>query len=183
MRIIAATHVDLAAAVRAGAFREDLYYRLNVMPIELPPLRARHDDVVVLARHFLAASAAEYGVPMSGFSLAAERGLRERDWPGNVRELRNAIERAVLLASSTTLDAADLEPPPAPRGTVDAVLPFPAPLDEIVHAAAVRTLERCGGNKSEAARRLGISRPRLMRLLGEDEDVVGSLDDAHGELG
>jgi two-component system response regulator HydG len=114
---------------------------------------------------------------MSGFTLAAERQLRERDWPGNVRELRNAIERAVLLADGPAIDVGDLEPPPTPRGTVDAVLPFPAPLDEIVHAAAVRTLERCGGNKSETARRLGISRPRLLRILGEDEAVIGAVGD------
>ncbi|HEU4631539.1 MAG TPA: sigma-54 dependent transcriptional regulator [Gemmatimonadaceae bacterium] len=171
VRIIAATHVDLAAAVRAGAFREDLYYRLTVVPIELPPLRARQRDVVVLARHFLARSAAEYGVPIAGFTQAAERQLRERDWPGNVRELRNAVERAVLLAAGPALDAPDLEPPPSPRGVTDGGLPFPAPLDEIVHAAAVRMLERCGGNKSETARRLGISRPRLLRILGEDDEL------------
>ena len=113
--------------------------------------------------------AAEYGTAVEGFTRGAERLLRERDWPGNVRELRNAVERAVLLAAGPVLDVADLEPPPAARGTVDGVLPFPAPLDEIVHAAAQRMLERCGGNKSETARRLGISRPRLLRILGEDD--------------
>jgi DNA-binding NtrC family response regulator len=171
VRIIAATHVDLAAAVRAGAFREDLYYRLNVVPVELPPLRARQQDVLALAKHFLAHFAAEYGVTVKAFTPAADRSLRERDWPGNIRELRNAVERAVLLATGSVLDADALESPAsafAARGAVDGSLPFPAPLDEIVHAAVVRMLERCGGNKSEAARRLGISRPRLLRLLGED---------------
>ncbi|AHG88366.1 sigma-54 factor interaction domain-containing protein [Gemmatirosa kalamazoonensis] len=174
VRIIAATHVDLAAAVRAGSFREDLYYRLNVVPVELPPLRARQQDVAVLARHFLSHFAAEYGVGVTAFSPAADRLLRERDWPGNIRELRNAVERAVLLATASVIDADALASPATAHATVDGTLPFPAPLDEIVHAAVVRTLERCGGNKSEAARRLGISRPRLLRLLGEDAGADGS---------
>ena len=192
VRVIAATHVDLAAAVRAGTFREDLYYRLNVVPVELPPLRARPQDVGALARHFLGHFAAEYGVPVTGFTPAAERLMRERDWPGNVRELRNAIERAVLLTGGTVLDADDLTPPAAPTfgggagagSGAGGALPFPASLDEIVHAAVLKTLERCSGNKSETARRLGISRPRLLRLLGEEggEGLAPDLDDADAAL-
>lgn len=174
VRIIAATHVDLAAAVRANAFREDLYYRLNVVPIELPPLRARQDDVLALARHFLSAFAQEYGMTAPRFTAAAVSVLRDRDWPGNVRELRNCVERAVLLASGPSIDASDLAAPPAPLLSGNGALPFPAPLDEIVHAAAVRMLERCGGNKSETARRLVISRPRLLRLLGEEADSAAA---------
>jgi two-component system response regulator HydG len=178
VRVIAATHVDLAAAVRRGEFREDLYYRLNVVPIELPPLRARREDVVPLARHFLARFAAEYGLPTPALSPAAARALEARDWPGNVRELRNLMERTLLLAGADTLDVEDFEAdsPPAARAA-DVEIPFPATLREITRAAALRTLERCGGNKSEAARRLGVSRPRLQRLL-DTAGAAGALDDS-----
>ena len=169
VRIIAATHVDLKAAVGRREFREDLYYRLNVVPVELPPLRARREDVVPLARHFLAQYAAEYGVSDPSLTAAAERALVERAWPGNIRELRNAVERAVLLASSAALDAADfaLDDPRATAAGSDAQegIPFPATLDEIARRAAQAMVALCGGNKSDAARRLGVSRPRLQRLL------------------
>jgi DNA-binding NtrC family response regulator len=166
VRVIAATHVNLAASVRRGEFREDLYYRLDVMSIELPPLRARRDDILPLARHFLARFAEQYGVPTPRLSASAEVELRTRDWPGNVRELRNAIERAVLLATSEVLDP---EAFPPPRAALDerapGELPFPATMREITRAAAVAMVDLCGGNKSDAARRLGISRARLLRTL------------------
>jgi two-component system response regulator HydG len=170
VRVIAASHVDLEGAVRRGQFREDLYYRLNVVPIVLPPLRHRRDDVALLVRHFLARFAEEYALPRPTLTARAERSLAERDWPGNVRELRNAVERAVLLSGSSSLDAEDFEfEAPgrlAPRGE----LPFPAPLADVIAAAVARTLDLTGGNKSEAARRLGISRPRLQRLLDGADD-------------
>ena len=165
VRLVAATHVDLAASVRRGEFREDLYYRLNVVPIELPPLRARGDDVVALASAFVQRFATEYGMPVPQLTPAAIRSLRERSWRGNVRELRNAVERAVLLAQGPTIDAADLAEVAgglAPSGE----LPFPATLAALERAAAERMLALCDGNKTEAARRLDISRPRLARLLG-----------------
>ena len=99
VRLIAATHVGLADAVQRGEFREDLYYRLNVVPIELPPLRSRRDDIALIARHFLESFRREYDVPEMSLSSAAVTTLIERRWPGNVRELRNTIERAVLLAN------------------------------------------------------------------------------------
>ena len=171
VRVIAATHVDLLAAVRRGEFREDLYYRLNVVPVGLPPLRERRDDVLPLARHFLTRFANEYGIPEPRLSPAAERALLGRPWAGNVRELRNLMERALLLNSSGTLDASDF----APDGTAGATgvghgLPFPAPLRDIVYVAVRQTLELCGGNKSEAARQLRITRPRLLRLLDAGAD-------------
>ncbi|MFL5579201.1 MAG: sigma-54 interaction domain-containing protein [Gemmatimonadaceae bacterium] len=183
VRIVAATHVNLLAEVRAGRFREDLYYRLNVVPIELPPLRARPGDVVPLARHFLARFASEYGIPAPRLTPAAERVLAARPWPGNVRELRNAVERALLLAAGDVIDAADVEPPASADagGAVGgpAGLPFPAPLGDVIAAAARRTLELCGGNKSEAARRLRITRARLQRLLDSPDDpsLTDSTDD------
>ncbi len=165
VRLIAATHVDLAGAVRRGEFREDLYYRLNVVPIELPALRARNGDVVTIARFFLDRFAREYDLAPLTLAPAAVRALRERRWTGNVRELRNVIERAVLLGSGPTLEVDDVVEP-AYQEQANGALPFPATLTDINRAAVARMLELCGGNKTEAARRLGISRPRLHRLLG-----------------
>jgi DNA-binding NtrC family response regulator len=164
VRLIAATHVDLAGAMRRGEFREDLYYRLNVVPIELPALRARSDDVLTIARFFLARFAREYSVQPLQLSAGAIRALRERRWSGNVRELRNVIERAVLLATGPSLEAEDVAEPPHAVET-NGALPFPSTLADLNRAAVTRMLELCGGNKTEAARRLGISRPRLHRLL------------------
>ena len=163
VRVVAATHVNLARAVRRGEFREDLYYRLNIVPIALPPLRARADDVVPLARQFLTRFAADYGLEGATFTPGAERALRSRSWPGNVRELRNAVERAVLLARGPVLDAATLsiEHDETPAATGDGANGLKA----IIHRTVRETVDQCGGNKSDAARRLGISRTRLQRLL------------------
>ena len=180
VRVIAATHVDLATAARRGEFREDLYHRLSVVPIELPPLRARREDVVVLARHFLARFAHEYEVPEPALSPDAERALRQRAWRGNVRELRNLMERTVLLSGKDTLGAEDFPetdvPEPGPGG-----IPFPATLATITVAAATAMLAFCSGNKSEAARRLGISRPRLQRILDTGGDTDVDLSDTEVE--
>ena len=176
VRVIAATHVELADAVQRGEFREDLYYRLNVVPIELPPLRARRDDILPLAEHFLARFAAEYGIPRPGLSADASEALRSRDWAGNIRELRNILERAVLLARAPVLTVDDFEPVRGLGGGAQSALPFPAPLRTIVAAAVHGMLALCSGNKSEAARRLGISRPRLLRLLGATDDATSDDD-------
>ncbi len=168
VRIIAATHVGLRDAVKQGEFREDLYFRLNVIPLEIPPLRARREDIPVLVRHFLSRFAKEYSLREPELTPAAERALRERQWPGNVRELRNTIERAMLLAASPRLDVADvtLDGAAAPAVAESAgPIPFPATIAEITRAAAAAMMDQCDGNKSEAARRLGVSRPRLQRLL------------------
>jgi DNA-binding NtrC family response regulator len=177
VRVIAATHVDLAAAVREGLFREDLYYRLHVVRLVLPPLRERDGDVEVLAAAFAARLAAAYDLPPPVLSPEIRAVLRTHSWPGNVRELRNAIERALVLSPPGTLLPEELVtaapaamPPPGP-------LPFPATLATLVRAAAREMVRRTRGNKSEAARRLGISRPRLQRLLEGDRpgspDVFG----------
>jgi DNA-binding NtrC family response regulator len=167
IRVIAATHVDLAEASRRGEFREDLYYRLNVVGLRLPALRERSGDVPLLARSFLAQLAGEYGLPEPTLSLQAERRLLLHPWTGNVRELRNVLERALLLAGGQALEAEDLgldEPSPARQGRLD--LPFPATMSTITRTAAETMTRLCDGNKSEAARRLEISRTRLLRLLG-----------------
>lgn len=178
VRVIAATHVQLRDAVARGEFREDLWYRLNVMPIELPPLRERPDDVVGLANAFVAKFANEYGMtPAPALTAAAQRALTDRSWPGNVRELRNVIERALLLSDGIRLDAADLagDGVTVAAGSSFGELPWPASLSMLARGAATAMLQRCGGNKSETARRLGISRPRLQRLL--DAQSSGAPDD------
>jgi DNA-binding NtrC family response regulator len=182
VRVIAATHVELKAAVQRGEFREDLWYRLNVMPIELPPLRDRADDVIGLAQAFVQKFAHEYGMtPAPQLTAAAQRALAERAWPGNVRELRNVIERALLLCDGTRLDVVDLAGDGATvaAGTTGGELPWPASLSMLARGAAGAMMQRCGGNKSEAARRLGISRPRLQRLL--DAQASGATDDELNE--
>ena len=178
VRIVAATNTDLAAAVQQGLFREDLYYRLNVITLELPPLRARGQDVLLLAEFFLSRFSARYGLPQPPLEPAARRALVAHSWPGNIRELRNTIERAILLSPAGSFAVAELEPARVSPASV-APVPFPATLAEIQRAAARAMLTATGGNRSEAARRLGISRSRLLRLLeggaaGEtDNDTAG----------
>jgi two-component system, NtrC family, response regulator HydG len=166
VRVVAATHVDLAAAARQLTFREDLYYRLNVVPLELPPLRERRSDIPMLVAHFIGKFAREYGMPPPALSPAAEQMLNLHSWRGNIRELRNVLERAVLLCREARITPEDLAirpEPAAPRR--EGELPFPTSLAALTHAAVEEMLRLCRGNKSEAARQLGISRPRLMRLL------------------
>ena len=177
IRIVAATNTDLAAAVQAQRFREDLYYRLNVVTLELPPLRERGHDVVLLAEFFLTKFSSQYGLPQPAMTPEVRRALVAHAWPGNIRELRNTVERAVLLSPPGTFALLELPAPrraPAPASAV----PFPATLAEIQRAAARAMLDATAGNRSEAARRLGISRSRLQRLLeggsaGESEEDAG----------
>jgi two-component system response regulator HydG len=172
VRLIAATHVGLADAVQRGEFREDLFYRLNVVPIELPPLRSRRDDIKLIARHFLERFRKEYDVPHMELSPEALRALCDRAWPGNVRELRNTIERAVLLAHGTTISESDVADAARAPAAATSGLPFPATIGELSRAAARLMLERTNGNKTDAARQLGISRPRLHRLLSDSLDDI-----------
>ncbi|MFZ5623501.1 MAG: sigma-54 interaction domain-containing protein, partial [Gemmatimonadota bacterium] len=172
VRVITATHVNLAQAVRDGTFREDLFYRLNVVSLMLPPLRERGDDVLLLAERFVTDLAARYGLPCPTLSAEHRRTLMAHHWPGNVRELRNTVERALILSPPGTLDLSELTTPRAPAAgeSSGGVLPFPAPLDAIIGGAVRAMLELTHGNKSEAARRLGISRPRLQRILDGESD-------------
>jgi two-component system response regulator HydG len=175
VRIVAATNADLGAAVQAGRFREDLFYRLNVIGLELPPLRERGDDVILLANAFLEKFSAQYQLPPSTLTPELRRVLLAHPWPGNVRELRNTIERAVLLSPPGALQLTGLGVGSQRSGVVGP-LPFPATLAEIQRAAARAMLDAAGGNRSEAARRLGISRSRLQRLL-EGKSVEDDTDD------
>jgi DNA-binding NtrC family response regulator len=172
VRVIAATHVDLAAASRKGAFREDLYYRLNVVPLELPALRDRRTDIVPLALHFITRFARDYGLTPPVLRPSAEQRLRLHQWSGNVRELRNAMERAVLLCNQQYIDADDLALSDASTSVRhNGALPFPSTLSAITRAAVEEMLRLCDGNKSEAARQLGVSRPRLMRLMDGEHSL------------
>jgi DNA-binding NtrC family response regulator len=173
IRLLAATHLDLAQAVRDKAFREDLYYRLNVVRLILPPLRSRGDDLALLAETFAAELAARYGLPVPASSVEFREALEAHTWPGNVRELRNALERALVLSKPGTLDASALDVGAAPVPNAHAAngaLPFPADLATITMAAVQAMLDLCDGNKSAAARRLNISRPRLQRVLDQLDD-------------
>lgn len=165
VRVIAATHVDLMSAVTRGEFREDLFYRLNVVALTLPPLRYRDGDVELLAQHFAERIAMAYELPVPEIGAEVRARLCAHHWPGNVRELRNVIERAIILSPPGRIASeevlSDGEESLAQPGT----LPFPTDLATLSRAAAHAMVDLSGGNKSEAARRLGISRPRLQRLL------------------
>jgi DNA-binding NtrC family response regulator len=171
VRVIAATHGDLRRAIARGEFREDLFYRLNVVALSLPPLRERLHDVEQLAEVFLERLAAAYALPVPALTPALRAGLHAHPWPGNVRELRNTIERGLVLSPRGTLDPETLfamDPPSA--APASGPLPFPAAIATITRAAARAMVEYTGGNKSEAARRLEISRPRLNRLLDDSSN-------------
>ena len=173
VRVLAATHVRLSQAVARGEFREDLFYRLNVVSLRVPPLRDREGDIELLAGRFLSDLATQHGLPTPVLSPEVRSALRGHQWPGNVRELRNAIERALVLSppGALELDQLWLERDDIPAGDrADGLLPFPAPLENIIRAAVAAMVELTRGNKSEAARMLGISRPRLQRWLGEDSN-------------
>ncbi len=162
-RVVAATHRDLPNLVAAGGFREDLYYRLNVVPVVLPPLRERRDDIVPLAEHFLRICAGTN--PAKTLTAAAVARLEEHSWPGNVRELRNAMERAIILVRGNIIDAADLDGllPGRHGSRHDAVAEgdLPAAVARLEYEMIRKTLEACGGNRAEAARRLNIHRQLL----------------------
>ncbi|MEO8181499.1 MAG: sigma-54 dependent transcriptional regulator [Deltaproteobacteria bacterium] len=171
-RIIAATNRDLDQAVQEGRFREDLYYRLNVLHVSLPPLRSRGGDVILLAQYFLVHLAKQAERPVTGISEAAARRLVAYPWPGNVRELRNSIERAVALTRFDHIAADDLPERIKnfePRHVVVAGddLEEMVPLEEVERRYILRVLQAAGGNKSLAAQRLGVSRRTLYRKLGE----------------
>ena len=161
VRIIAATNRDLNRMVAEGVFREDLFYRLNVFPVRLPPLRERREDVLLLADHFLNRVAHRYGLTVQPFPAAVRRRLLEHGWPGNVRELANAVERMALLAEDGTLCVDDLPgAPPPPSGEPGCPFLLPARgvhLDSVEAGLLRQALERASGNRAAAAKLLGLS--------------------------
>lgn len=181
VRVICATNRDLAAAVKDGKFREDLYYRLNVIQIHLPPLRERKGDIADLVRHYVA----ELGGPGMTISAEALSALECYRWPGNVRELRNVVERMVVLSGRDRLEVGDIPPEIAAAGRGGSVaLPTesrisrdcatggdepaaPLNLSEMEHRHIMSVLDSCGGNKKLAAEKLGISRSTLYEKMRE----------------
>ena len=190
IRVVTATHRDLLAMVEAGRFRMDLYYRLHVVRLEIPPLRERIEDVPLLVQHFLERHA-RGGAPLAIAEDALER-LMSHDWPGNVRELENVIESALALARGARLRAADLpigrgRPSASPaRAAASPPAGLPLSLDAYERSALERALREAGGNATDAARRLGIGRSTFYRKLGKHglrvADGAGDLVEA-GRIG
>jgi DNA-binding NtrC family response regulator len=179
VRLVAATNRDLRAALEEGTFREDLYYRLNVVPIDIPPLRQHKDDIPDLVQLFLARFARESGKEIASVSPAAMQILMDFHWPGNVRELENIIERSCALANGPTLQASDihLDTYRAKSGASDNFLPPGQTLEQWEDEMIREALKRANGNKSQAARLLGLSRNALRYRLTK----IGISDDAEKE--
>lgn len=174
VRVVAATVKDLRTAVANGTFREDLLYRLNVMTIELPPLRERRGDVVALAGFFLKRYARENGKPIDGLAEDALAVFNAYSWPGNVRELENVIEHAVVLCDGPRVRKAHLPPSIAPHDDPRRVPPIPgSTIHDLERYAILRTLEHCGGSTSKAAMVLGISARKIQYKLHEYDGVPG----------
>jgi DNA-binding NtrC family response regulator len=173
VRVISATNANLGEAVSKGDFREDLLYRLNTVEIRLPPLRDRIEDIPLLAEYFLGQQAARYGRDIEGFSPSAMAALREHTWPGNVRELQHSVERSVLMARGSRIEASDLG---LRRRDDGSMLMDELTLDEAERLMIEKALERHQGNVSKAAEALGLSRSALYRRLQRHE-IEG--EDAH----
>ncbi len=168
VRFIAATNRDLKAEIAAGRFREDLYYRLNVVNIHVPPLRERREDIPLLAATFLHEFSEENGKPIDGFEPRARQALYAYDWPGNVRELRNCIESSVVMASSHFITVDDL--PPGPRSAQEKKeihLPALCSLEDAEKIIIAETLAMLGGNKTKTAEVLKIGRKTLYQKIDE----------------
>jgi DNA-binding NtrC family response regulator len=173
VRVIAATNRDLALEIRKGSFREDLFYRLNVVTIALPPLRERRGDIAPLASFFLRRYAVENGKSIDALADDALQALLEYDWPGNVRELENVIERAVVLCDGPRIEKKHLPPTVVPAEHDDAPPPIPgSTIAELERYAILKTLEACGGSTSKAATLLGVS-PRKIQYKLHDYGELG----------
>jgi DNA-binding NtrC family response regulator len=166
VRVVAATNRDIDKLVEEGKFREDLYYRLNIIPIRLPPLRERGDDLKLLTQHFIATFATEFRKPITGITREAEVKLASYSWPGNIRELRNALERAVLLSKREVLDADDLVLGRVKERSDEAIQGLELPgggvdLDKVEEQLVRQALQRTAGNQTQAAKLLTLSRDQL----------------------
>jgi len=188
VRLVAATNRDLTELIREGSFREDLFYRLSVFTIRLPPLRERREEIPLLAHHFAASFAEEFEKPIEAIAPAAMAFLEGRDWPGNVRELRHAIERAVLLAERGTIDLSSVttdvdgseahdEAPDDAEGLARVKQELRArAVDEVERKFVLKALGRAGWNVSQAARDVGMARPNLHALMRK-HGIRGSTSD------
>ena len=164
VRVIAATNRSLQDEVKKGHFREDLFYRLNVMPVPLPPLRDRRDDVPALLNHYVDGFNTEFRKKVQGITPAALAALKNYAWPGNVRELRNAVERAMLLTEGTELGEEHFPMLGSRDGRLSAEVELPAGginLEELEQSLVVQALDRCGWNQTKAATLLGLNRDQI----------------------
>jgi transcriptional regulator with PAS, ATPase and Fis domain len=170
VRVIAATNREIESAVATGAFRQDLFYRLNIIPIFLPPLCDRGEDIKLLGHHFLASFAQEFRRDVNGLTPEAWEKLGSYNWPGNVRELRNAIERAVLLSKNTTLEPTDFILGMGDSADAIGIQNLQLPpkgvdLQEVEEQLVRQAMNRANGNQSKAARLLSLSRDQLRYRL------------------
>jgi two-component system NtrC family response regulator len=168
-RIITATNTDIVVATQQGRFREDLYYRIGVITIKLPPLRERQGDVVLLANLFLQSFCERFGRKIRGFSASALDALKYHEWLGNVRELENRIQRAVIMAESSVIETGDLgfaeAPATKPASLSAEIVTLREARDKIEKELAVSAIARCSGNIAKAAELLGVSRPTLYDII------------------
>ncbi|NOT61367.1 MAG: sigma-54-dependent Fis family transcriptional regulator, partial [Acidobacteria bacterium] len=178
VRVIAATNKELEQEIEAGRFRRDLFYRLNVYPIVLPPLRERSEDIEQLAAFFIERYQEKSGKRVTGMSDRALRMLKNYTWPGNVRELENCIERAVIVAAGRQITEHDwpeaIRPPTLPDDTAHIEIPFPMKLEDIERHVIHHTLLYTKGDKAKAARLLQIGRKTLYRKLDQYKDGFDS---------
>jgi two-component system, NtrC family, nitrogen regulation response regulator NtrX len=170
VRVLAATNKDLPAEIKAGRFREDLYFRLNVIPIFVPPLRSRPGDIPLLAEHFMALLSAEYGRRQKRLAPEAAARLQQYSWPGNVRELRNVVERVIIMGAGDTITAQDLaflgrDGMPEARPVVDNAVPLATARDQFEKDYILQTLAAQQGNMSRTAEVLGVERSNLYKKL------------------
>ena len=177
VRIVAATNQDLAQMVKEKRFREDLFYRLNVITVNVPPLRERREDIRVLAQHFLRVYAAKNNRKLEGFTDEAVRRLEAYAWPGNVRELENVIERGVVLARGALMDVSELPEEiagatPLPEGVLS--VRIGTPLAEVEARLLEETLRVTKGNKTLTAKLLGIDPRTVSRKLERQDEEEGS---------
>ena len=166
VRVLSATHRDLSTEIRSGRFREDLYYRLNVVQVQLPPLRDRGDDVLLLARSFLRRFADELKLPQRTLSPMAELAIRRFGWPGNVRQLENHIKKALVMADREVLEPEDLG---LMTQQATEIVPLADAKERYARQYVLDTLALCGGNRSKAAQALGVDPRTVFRFL-ERED-------------
>ena len=168
IRVLAATNRELEALIKEGTFREDLYYRLNVVNLHLPPLRERGDDVAILGKFLLNKYAAEFGAQVNGFTPKALEAMHDYDWPGNVRQLENRIKKAIVLADKTLIGPEDLDLGGDQRR---AVIPLTQAREDFTRQYILQVLERNGGNRTRTARDLGVDPRTVFRYLEREPDV------------
>jgi DNA-binding NtrC family response regulator len=174
---VAATNKDLAAEIQAGRFREDLFYRLSVVPVHLPPLRQRREDIPLLVTHFVTKLGSEHGRPPRAFTKDAIDRLTKYSWPGNIRELRNLIERILIMTDGETVGATEVEDALPPESDDEPPSEIKAARDKAERDTILSTLKQCQWNVTEASRRLGMDRGYLHRKIkryGLARETAGS---------